>query len=301
MVRIGILSATLMLITGVAARAQSAVPITECENITEPGDYVLANDLVLTVSNPSSGGGGDCLTISSPHVNVNMAGWAITVSCPSFPGCVQAFGPVDGIGIDILSGAERVSIRNGSVEDFLYGIVGAADKVFVNHLSTNAVYGITLTNVNHSAFTDISYTNGPGQMYAVGWMASVSGGSYNKFASLQEEEGGVNRQGLIINNSSHNHVYGARISFVSGGGAGPGILLTQNSDHNSVVNNSVLGLFGNGIEVDLGSEYNFIEGNTVGTLSPSGFFDMLDQNPYCGRNMWTNNSFATASPASCIK
>jgi len=46
MIRVSALSIALLLIAGSYARAQSPVPITACETITEKGNYVLANDLL---------------------------------------------------------------------------------------------------------------------------------------------------------------------------------------------------------------------------------------------------------------
>jgi hypothetical protein len=59
----------------------------------------------------------------------------------------------------------------------------------------------------------------------------------------------------------------------------PGVLLTQNSDWNAVTNNQVSGLFGYGIEVNRGSGLDFIEGSTVATASPPGYYELLDENP----------------------
>ena len=68
-------------------------------------------------------------------------------------------------------------------------------------------------------------------------------------------------------------------------------------------------LFGNGIELDLGDQRNFILNNTVTiATTASGFYAMLDQNPNCGSDIWINNNFSnlfmpgqiSASPASCI-
>jgi parallel beta-helix repeat protein len=91
--------------------------------------------------------------------------------------------------------------------------------------------------------------------------------------------------------------------------AGPGILLTQNSDQNFLANNNVFVSFGNGIEVDLGSDQNVVQNNTVVTAtSPPGYFALFDQNSDCGSNIWTNNVFnnefvagqISANPAGCI-
>lgn len=82
--------------------------------------------------------------------------------------------------------------------------------------------------------------------------------------------------------------------------AGPGILLTADSSHNLITDSNIFVLFGNGIEIDLGSDHNVIHDNTVEILSPEGYFAMLDENPSCGTDHWIDNTFTSASPASCI-
>lgn len=85
-------------------------------------------------------------------------------------------------------------------------------------------------------------------------------------------------------------------------------MLTQKSNYNFITNNNIFVLFGNGIEVDLGSGYN-VQNNTVEVATtPPEFFALLDQNPDCGSDVWIDNSFSntfaagqiSANPASCI-
>lgn len=288
--------------------AHPPIPLTQCGNITQPGNYFLANDLELAVYNPTFfGGGGDCLVISSPHVNIDMQGHSIAAVCPTFPMCISAFGPVGDIGLHILSGADHVAISNGGVVDFVDGIEVEANHVSIaNAEITDGVFGMSLENVSYSSFTDIYFTLGPiPYNYFLLSMLSVSGGGHNTFTRLSNLS---NTQGIAIGSSSYNVIDSANISCVSLGPAGPGILLTQDSDHNSVTNSSVNVLFGTGIEVDAGSDNNIIQGNDVFSISPLNYFALLDQNPDCGSDLWTGNSFTnetdpalvSASPESCI-
>jgi hypothetical protein len=304
--RISISAAVALILIVLHARAFAAhnlpTAISQCGSITHPGNYVLANDLEVTITGNGPGGrnGDNCIIISSSHVNIDLSGRMITIYCPVQNGfCLPE--EEGGIGINVLKGANYVSISNGSVEGFLYGIVAQAHHTSVSSLSTDAELGITLNNVSHSSFKNISYTPSGRSMYAFGWMLSVSGGSHNSFIDLRDE--GLNRQGLIINNSSYNLIDSVRTSCVSAAQAGPGIWLAQNSNHNSITNSGIFVLFGNGIQVDLGSRDNVIKGNDVSIISPSGFFSMLDLNPNCGSDLWNDNNFGThqgASPANCI-
>lgn len=62
----------------------SPIPITDCGYIiSHPVNYVLQNGLVLAASVLGVGEGGNCLTISSSHVRIDMKGRTITVACPS--------------------------------------------------------------------------------------------------------------------------------------------------------------------------------------------------------------------------
>jgi hypothetical protein len=319
-VRIFVLCAALLLGGGAFARAaQSPIAITDCENITQTGDYILTNDLVLDAGSR----GGECLVISSSNVNIDMNGHAITVACFSQPSCPPiAFGPQGGTGIHILSGADHVSITNGIVGDafgdFVYGIVGEANHASVTDLAIMAVFGITLNSVSHSTFSDISYLVGEPRYHGVnGPVLSLTGGGHNTVERVicgpqgtvgSDIAGG--RSGIVLASSDHNLIDQANIrGFGNPGEPGPaGILLTQNSSHNSVTNSTVSEVGPGGIELDQGSLHNLIERNTVVVNTNSTTFAMFDENPDCGSNLWADNSFSnvghpvliSASPASCI-
>jgi hypothetical protein len=107
-----------------SGKSASPTTITVCGTISTPGNYVLTGDLQLAVNDPSYGGGGDCLVITSSRVNIDMQGWSITVLCSDQDPCPsEEYGPVGSDGIHIMSGANNVSISNGEVDDFVYGIV----------------------------------------------------------------------------------------------------------------------------------------------------------------------------------
>jgi len=290
----------------------SAIPISECEDVTQPGNYILQNDLVLTlVYSGGQGGNGNCLVISSPHVNVNLNGHTITTACvlpgglPLCPPFVQG-----GIGIDIE--ADHISIANGHVGEanggFVDGLVGEGEHIFASNLAITTDIGIVLNDVSFSAFRDIVYEGADIQENgANGPVLSVAGGGNNIFASINSKSSTF--EGIIITNSRNNVIEGANINCNAQQEAGPGILLTQESNHNFLTNNNIFVLFGNGIEADLDSDHNIILNNTVEIeTTPPGFFALFDQNPNCGSDVWMRNSFAnlfapgqlSASPADCI-
>jgi hypothetical protein len=286
-----------------SVKGASPTTITACGTISSPGDYVLANNLVLTVNNPSYGEGGDCLDITASGVNINMQGWSITVSCPD--SCLpEEYGPVGSDGIHIMSGANNVSISNGEVDDFLYGLVAEGNNATVSSFTSfNAVVGVSLDGASNGAFSNISFNTGDlPYHFSVGPIVSVTGGGHNSFTTVSGTVGGGfgSPQAIVISDSSHNSIVGADVSCEAEEQVGPGILLTANSGHNSITKSTVYVLYGNGIEVDLGSNYNDILENTVSILSPEGFYAMVDENPRCGHDAWVDNSFTNANPTSCI-
>jgi hypothetical protein len=301
---------------GFAARKFAAqnppIPIADCETITQPGNYVLANDLVLTASVLGVGQGGNCLVISSSHVKIDLNARKITVACPPFNVCPEELGPVGGIGIDILNGADFVQISNGSVDNFVYGLAAEAENehVSVNNLTLRAVVGLALSDVSFSAFTNIAYqgadlrdhgSNGP--------ILQINGGGKNIFSNLSgavESDAGP-PDGIEVVNSNSNLISGVNVTDNSSCGS-TDVLLSNDSSSNIVFNNTLFDLCGTGIGVDVGSRHNLIFGNTVAIESPIDVFAMLDQNSNCGSNVWAGNSFSnlfaagqiSASPANCI-
>jgi hypothetical protein len=194
-VRVSALAIALLLIAGSYARAQSPIPITACETITKKGTYALANDLVAPF-------GSDCLVISSPHVTIDMSGWAIIAACPSSePLCPPI--ELGGVAVQITSGADHVSILSLTVQKFATGLVTEADYTSVVGASLFGSGGISLNNVSHSTFTDVSYS--PADPHIGGTILSVNGGGHNTFTFVS----GAASSGIIITNSSHNVIEGA--------------------------------------------------------------------------------------------
>jgi hypothetical protein len=288
---------------GFVAQAAS-IPITDCGSIAQAGTYVAENNLVAPFDQ-------DCLVISSSHVRIDMNGKAITAACLS-PSCIPTGS--GGIAVHITSEADHVSISHLVVENYVSGIVVEGDHTSVAGASLNAFSGISLNNVHHSAFTDVAYTPANRSHHPInGPIVSVAGGGHNTIslanAQSNSQIGVVSEApGILITSSSYNLIEGGDI--LAGGNAvtSPGILLTGQSNHNSIANTNIVVFEGNGIEVDLGSDFNLIQSNVVEILASPGFFALLDQNPNCGSNIWIDNIFSndfakgqiSANPASCI-
>lgn len=286
------------------------VPVSDCESITHPGNYVLANDLVLAATEQHFGQGGNCLVISASHVKIDMSGWTITVACPPFSYCPPEDGVVGGIGIDVLRGANHVSISNGTVEGFVYGVVGEANYITASNLKLTAVVGITLNNVRGSTFTDIAYEEADTNYHASnGPILLLSGGGENVFKNLSGQVGSdlSGPDGIDIVNSDSNRIIG--VSMENTSCEGNDVVLSNGSSFNIVKNSTLFDECGGGIEVEKGSRHNTIVGDTVTIASPPDIFAMFDQNPDCGRDVWIDNTYSneldagetSASPANCIR
>ena len=134
-----------------AAQSQVPTAITECGDITQPGNYVVENDLVLLVSEQQDLGMDTCLTVSASRVKIDMGGNAITVACSDPFICPLAFGVPGGIGIELAAGANSVSISNGGIEGYAYGIVADQDYYMsLTNLALTAGIGVTLSDVSLS-------------------------------------------------------------------------------------------------------------------------------------------------------
>lgn len=293
---------------GLAAR-QSPIPISDCEDITQPGNYALTNDLVLTADGQDYGGGGNCLVISSSHVRIDLGGWTISIACPPSSSCPSEYGVVGGIGIEVMNGADYVSISNGSVEGFVYGIAGEADHISASNLRLVSILGITLTDVSRSAFRNITF-EGADTIYhgSNGPVLYLNGGGDNVFMNLSGEVGSDvgGPDGIDVVNSNANLISGVNLRNTGCGGTD--IRLSNGSNFNFITNSTLFDECGGGIEVDMGSRHNVIIRNAVTIASPSDVFALFDQNPNCGSDDWLDNGFSnifapgqiSASPANCL-
>lgn len=295
----------------VAAQSQLPTPITECGDITQAGNYVLENDLVLEVNEQQDLGMETCLTISASRVKIDMGGNTIAVACSDPFLCQPEFGVPGGIGIEVAAGADSVSISNGAVENYVYGIVADRDYYMsLTNLALTAVVGVTLSDVSQSAVSGITYEGaGENEHSANGPLLYVSGGSHNSFSNLSGDTGtdiGIVDAVQIVG-SNANSISQLNLENDSSC-TNAALVLSGGSSFNLVTGNTIFDLCGAGIEVDTGGRLNFIVGNTVTTISPPDVFALLDENPKCGSDFWFMNTFSnetdpslvSASPSSCI-
>ncbi len=291
------------------AAQPSPIPISDCEDITQPGNYALTNDLVLTAERQEYGGGGDCLVISSSDVRIDLAGWTISIACPPFSSCPSEYGVVGGIGIEVMNGADHVSISNGSVEGFVYGIAGEADHISASNLRLVSVLGVALIDVSRSTFRNITFEGADTSYHALnGPILFLNGGGKNVFMNLSGQVGSDvgGPDGIDVVNSNANLISGVNLRNTGCGGTD--IRLLSGSNFNFITNSTLFDECGGGIEVDMGSRHNVIVKNAVTIASPPDIFALFDQNPNCGSDAWLDNGFSnifapgqiSASPVNCL-
>jgi parallel beta-helix repeat protein len=278
--------------------------MTGCGTITQPGSYVLQNDLVLNTGNAGYGAGGNCLVIAAAHTRVDLNGHTI-VAVSMFPALDGVSG---GIGIDIE--AKDVTVSNGTVSNFVYGVAAdSVDGAVVKDVTVRAVVGLLLTDVSRSTFARIDYAAADlsGVGASDGPVAYVTGGGSNTFDTLTGtvfSDPGIGPFGFEIDGSNRNLISGLNIQGVPGAAA---LVLFDEASNNVVMHNTFFDEGGNGIVIEAGSNRNFISDNDVSIASSPGEFAMVDMNPDCGSNLWLANTFSnqfvpgdSADPAGCI-
>jgi hypothetical protein len=297
---------TVVLLLVICSSVHANTPISACGTITEPGDYVLTSDLQLV----ATGTPADCLEVSASQVNLDLGGHTVYVFCPwaPFPDTFCGYASDDcaaaPVGINVLSGANYVTIRNGSVGDytgcFETGVAVAADHAIVRNLKIMAGEGIALAG-SYGKFSTITYTIADEAYHGRNGPVISAIGNQNTFYDVVSpfpvgSDFGGGDPAIVIKGNL-NVINSVNVSNL-------GIdayVIPISGNRNSIKNSTVYGEGGCGIEVTSNSAHNVVIGNTVTvTPNPEACFAMFDANADCGSNLWEDNTFTNASPASCI-
>ncbi|MEW6722740.1 MAG: right-handed parallel beta-helix repeat-containing protein, partial [Candidatus Micrarchaeota archaeon] len=114
----------------------SASNVTDCINITSPGNYVLANDLSgASINGSPQFTGLACIRISSSNVLLDCNGFSITNNGTFVSGGILTEGP----GAAAISG---VTVQNCAVSDYTQGIVviNTDDSSFLNNTAVDNLF-----------------------------------------------------------------------------------------------------------------------------------------------------------------
>ncbi len=313
--RIGaITTATLGLLVLVALGAPRAeAAVTSCPPIITACGCTITDGNLHTVANKISAADGltsrgDCIDIKHPFATLegdfNFAD-----------------GAGSGVGVRILPGAHHASVQNLAVDGWDVGIeddanstnlantcifengtaglfLKSAHKTVVSSISggvstscedggpsANIGAGILLKNSNNNTITSFdAYNNGADGV-------TLIGSNRNSFSNFGTDDNGGN--GVTFKNSRKNSL----TFFDSVDNAGDGVFIdaaSSNKITGSFEADTVAENGANGIEIEKGGRNNSVVFNL--SIDNAGF-DLLDNNPTCDKNVWTNNCFEKASPA----
>ena len=260
--RLFVLSLLAVTFTSSAAFAQQSTPITQCGTvITQPGSYVVANDLSCFFQ--------DGIDIVADHVILMLNNHQISG--------LFFIGNGISVGVGVPSGNSHVSILGpGTITGFNQGI----DFEQVSHSSVKDVT---------STFNFFGFVVNGG--FAAGCGASCPS-TKNVFqgntSTGNDQHGftmnGANDNSFRDNNASNNSNGDGLLFFVASGNDANGNTATGNGD--------------SGIAVSSGTgTNNTIKNNTAQNNTN---FDLNDGNTNCDSNSWKNNTFGSSNQA-CIQ
>lgn len=240
----------------VPAAADPVVQITQCGTvISQPGHYILANDLLCFDQ--------DGVDIVSDHVDLMLNNHQIqNVFFDLFANGIS-------VGVGVPSGNSHVHIIGpGTITGFNQGVV-------FEQVSFSAVEDVTSTNNFFGFVVNGGFTVGCNQS-----CPSTKNSFQGNTATFNNQHGfttnGANDNTFRDNNASNNTV-------------GHGILIF-NASGNDVRDNTTTGNGGPGISITAGTN-NTVRANT----SQGNGIDLEDDDPNCDDNSWTHNIFGTAN------
>jgi hypothetical protein len=150
-----------LLVSGVAWRPEAAAGPTEltaCGTITQPGSYVLANNLTSS---------SDCLVIDADFVTVDLNGFLIQ-------GAGTGTGIVNPPSVFTHKG---LTVRNGTIVGFVFGINAVAEALRVEgvYVTGNTSHGIVMGQFSGSGIVKDSIVTDNGGEGIVASSAVVTG------------------------------------------------------------------------------------------------------------------------------
>lgn len=295
------LCAALMLVVSAPfAGASFAQPpissITSCDSITKSGAYQLDAPVSVATS-------GNCIVIAAPNVTLNLNQHGIT-------------GAGGGIGIHAMRTAANVFIEGGgaAISNFVYGIeIDSANAVAENFMvSGNGEAGVYLNGARQAKISNFT-ANGNFHDGVRLFKASM-----NVVQGFYAENN--SRYGVWLEASSRNTIGGG---FDVQDNAIAGIYLGCWSDgpqgqackprvapssYNSIFDGGAYATSGGeqryGIAVDLADNFNKVANVTslYNTSADVPYYDIIDENPDCGNNLWISIIYGTPHPApDCIQ
>ncbi len=282
-----------LIATLIATVASAQPPVTSlsgCGKISKSGVYNLDTSAINAPA-------GDCITIATSNVVLNLDGATIT-------------GSGSGAGIRVTAKMSNIFIegRAATISGFGDGIEIDGSKVTVENVgvASDTDAGILLKGATQAALSNLTATNNTHDGIR------VEKGSYNIIGgALSITDNG--RYGIWLMSTSNNNVGGFFIEdnamagiYLGCSSDGPGSAACKTnavSKSNSIFNGraqaSSPGAQTYGILIDLGNDSNRV--TNVSSPSPYEKLDLDDENPSCAHNAWFGHGLIfSSSPADCI-
>ena len=140
--------------------------ITACQDITQTGPYLLVNNLTVT--------DGDCLRVSADNVEIDLAGFGISMTGDPSAHRAGIRNVISGAGF-----ANGLSVRNGAISGFSSGIRidgGAGHVIEGVRVSDNTVDGIGITGAFDETGTGVANVIRNNVVVRNGMAAAIGGG-----------------------------------------------------------------------------------------------------------------------------
>ncbi len=273
------LAVTLVPVLALSAKTHAGVvscptSITSCGcTINQTGSYTVINELNATQGLTSRG---DCIDIKAPNVILDGGGEDVD-------------GDGTGVGIRALPRAVRAVVQNfDEIEDWNIGVKidSGRTTVTTSTIVDNASEQIFLRFANNANVTfDFLGIEGPGN----GPCILVSHSNNDTISNL-EILGCTG--GIVLNHSKRISIASSLIAYSSA----DGIFLDPGSNSAKIASNCVGDNENLGIEIGKNSKKNLVAANCV--LFDDDGSDILDDNPNCYKNVWSENEYTELGGAS---
>jgi hypothetical protein len=239
--------------------------------IASPGTYKVGLNLTAA---QGLNGDDSCISIATSYVTVDFGKKTIT----------NTGAQPSGIGISTRKGVHTLLLegRGATVSGWDLGIFFQGKNSTIDNFvtSNNGTAGVELSQAKSNNLVNI--TSNSNSNYGV-W---VRASSFNQINNLKTQTNG--NIGTYVGCSA-----------VGPAGTCVGIAVSNN---NWLFTENIAGNTNYGIALDVGANISIVTNNTLGGGAHNSKFDLFDGNSNCGTNQWiSNDSTATASPATCVK
>jgi hypothetical protein len=240
--------------------------LTDCGTISSPGVYTLQNNVSTTST---------CFTITSNNVTLDLNGSSISGD-----------GGVDDVGVAYTNNRNNISVLNGSISNFGYGLRGdyVSNSSF-SSLNVNQIgYGYYSYDISYSEFENVNVT----QISSEGIYLEDSHDLNLTNVIIRDLAGGAFSDGISLDPASNVTFYNLQSYNISGNelriGGGENIILIYNNSFGSVEFYSLTGSingdlrFGEEQNIQVRNDSVYLNITELGNLNRSANISLLNTN-----------------------